>query len=272
MRFKGYAPLIFSAVYRMEPFRIPPFPLREMPNVHVFVRGTSTEFSREGSRDARAGFFAQEDGKRTREASPIYWIPPTNKPREEWLSRAEATFHAAVERALNHSKLAWAEFAPEHLPALFVSIRPGKPVELDEYGRGVHQYEEALVNGEARKTFYESFVGKKTDVDAQERSFRVELTRKEYEELLKRIDERARHAGFAFLEPDGKIKDFYKDWERGWDLVKALTGRLPHGPRSETGMHASSPEKYLIGEHVKEVLLAKAYRELTQNLKEPFEA
>jgi len=192
-------------------FEYPEFPFKEIPPVMIHLRGTSSQYSKPGTARAMIGKAALSSNQASEAMDFLeaYYIPPRASSHEAWRERAEATFHAAVERALDHSLMVGAGgvdnlLKPAHLPVLVFGVEPNyiigpfavKPSislsgDVEHYRE---HYEEALVNGKLRRTFIEGrmpFPGMHSDTHY----FRVALTRQEYHKILREAMERAKQAG-----------------------------------------------------------------------------
>lgn len=183
----------------------PSFPFDEIQAAYIAVRGTSTKFSRDGTpfdflgkNPAMAGTF--EAYKHTE----AYWIPPQGSSHEAWARRAEATFHAAIERALDHARfdrLYDADFIlkPEHMPVLVLVVWPTYQIDISADVRPYREnYEWALVNGQPQQTFREGLIGF-PDGAFGERFFRVALTQSEYQQILRDAKTLAKNAGYDLI-------------------------------------------------------------------------
>jgi len=303
---------------RMQEFKQPEFPFKEIQPVLVHVRGTSTQYSRPGSARAMIGRPAGVRGT-TDDYSFIeaYHIPARSPSHEEWRARAEATFHAAVERALDHSLMVGAGgvdslLKPAHLPVLVFGVEPSysfgpgwvKPfISLSEKVEPYREhYEWALVRGQPQQTFRETKLPL-PDRTSDVHYFRVALTRQEYNKILREAMGRAKQAGHdlrgdivRYLQKRNELANQINNavggerqeshWppaakelqaamnrldETGWDLVKDTIGHEKVGSLKETGQHASHAYTYYIGEHVKKLLLAKAYARLEKEFHKAWE-
>lgn len=190
-------------------FTVPAPLVKRIVPVQLFIRGTSTAFSKKGDRRKKVGLFETNMDREplmTHQSVHAYRIPPIGKTHSSWTNHFEATVHAAIERALKHSQLvgtngAFKLLTPTELPCIIVSWEPavlpnqilseaihlGKP--HDAYRP---QYEWALVNGKARQTFPEGLL----DPEDKPEILRIEFTKKEYERALKNAENAAQKAGY----------------------------------------------------------------------------
>jgi hypothetical protein len=239
-----------------------------------------------------------------------YLVPGRASSHQAWTERFEATMHAAAERALQQSGLVQTAGAhillkPPHRPVLLMSViphirfgpEPLKPNLSGDLKPRRAQYEWALVNGEARRTFIESNLPDPYQLRSQGGRFlRVELTAAEYKRVLREAERRARRAGIDlrasledFLQRDRRYSEEFnraaeegRKAERdrisiaqdamhdrhGWSDVLRALGHSRRPPRlEETGLHARNAYTYFVGEHVKKALLAKAYKRLVPELR-----
>lgn len=267
----------------LKKFKYPPFPFKKIVAAHIFVRGTSTEFSRKGN--WMNAFGVPPDLPKNRWGwwpIPAYHVPPQASSHSAWSERFNATIHAAIERALSHSHLIDPLNIenPAHLPVIVFAVRPslklvsiGKLAPFVDLSTDVPAgrqglYEQALVGGEPKQTFRETdlFPYDFTEGMPRLKVFRVTLTRKEYKAVLREARERAEKAGHDFTAMLNKKRVSLKPSRREWSLVRDTLGHSLPIELRETGQHAWNPITYYVGEHVKKALLKKAYEKLKQSL------
>lgn len=263
-----------KAVDEKRMIEYPQVPFKEIPNVRIYLRGTSTQFSQEGGLNMQIGSDKRLGHEVYRERIPFYFIPPASLSFEEWKTRFEATCHAAVERALHHANLIYTySFArPKHLPVLvaFSSSENSKIKTVDPHRK---RYEFALVKGKPVRTFTETEETEHTLRPyikyALGKCVRVALTRLEYAEIIKRanliLKQTLKEIIYNCTESDIKC-NFDKSTE---NLTEKIFGYPHPKPLEETGRHAENCYTYLVGELVKEVLLRKLYTALENTISKP---
>ena len=283
----------------LKKFKYPEFPFKKIVPMEFFIRGTSTAYSEKGGRFTQVGW--PEKTRRPDEAGAynihLYRVPPKASSHEAWADRFEATMHAAVERALFHSKLIAPQKLekPMNLPVLAFVLRPSVKLTLTsrelvtdltgDVPARREMYERALVRGKPKRTFPEAIL---TPMDLMNplvtQVLRVELTRKEYKGILRNAARMAKAAGHDFKArlkkhvAETKTIDKLKGMARGkkmdelkkdgWDLVRDVTGHSKPPQLMETGAHAHNAFAYYVGELVKKKLLKKAYAAMSKAVAE----
>ncbi|HII38739.1 TPA: hypothetical protein HA318_01925 [Candidatus Micrarchaeota archaeon] len=246
-----------------EQFKQPKPLFEKIPPVELMLRGTSTNFLH----------------SHPERITPYYHAHPHAQTHQEWVNHFEATAHAAVERGLRHALFTDPQMLlePEHLPAVIVIAKPSLEIEnfnpkpSVKLGEPIHhqrpQYEQALVDGVSRPTFHEASHSllslPRSGLHAVSKTV-VRLTKKEYASILSKVKGLSKERGVDF---DGLVaglmnRDIETREKSGVDgrrLVKEIMDHDMPNILAETGWHAMNPASYLIGEHVKQVLLKKVY-------------
>ncbi len=182
--------------------QLPPPKFRKVPCCEMLIRGTSTAYSKGGSPRELWGIPPQEKRGDIRRELPVYYIAPMEENNAAWNRRFEATMHAAVERALNHSGktlLGNCLREPTFLPVLIIGVvtHPLLKVKLGEHSPPAYRknLELALVNGVPARTFPESWLDSRhlNDIDGYGNctvhTMRIELTTPEYLAILANANE-----------------------------------------------------------------------------------
>ena len=199
--------------------KLPPPRFNKVPCCEMLVRGTSTQYSKNGSiRELWGTCALRADNAISNRPIPIYVISPMEENEAAWNRRFEATIHAAVERALWHSgkiNMGSLLVSPKCTPVVAIGIltHPLMTLMLGEpYPQTSKEvFEWALVNGRKTKTFQEGelrSIGVYNLEEPQKQGYgyktiRIELTTEEWANILKNANEFTNIFG---LDMQGEIK------------------------------------------------------------------
>lgn len=277
--------------------RIAPLKVETIPAFSFYMRGTSSAYSKRGNKKRIWGFEgrALPSGRSfvPEYSVPAYCVLPAEVSVQSWALRFEATANAAVERALDHSRLLgrglYESQMPSGLPVVVIGVERACEVGL---GKKPERYRDGmdivLVNGTPAPIGYITFLAsRRVGPNGFERTYRIQITREEMEQVfldamrlfgkcaiepwrviraypsVKREIEKAQKAGSLTKEGMGipGITFDSSSWRTDSAIGTIFGYQLPEAI-PETGWHALHGFTYVVGELVKGILIPKIYKVL----------